>query len=695
MIRRFISFIRNVADRMKESTCSPNNRRCGYGAIVPTTLLGTTVLLTASGCMGLGKPGSEKRFANLSALSGQEAVSTSIGSTSEYGVTSLQPETRSADELASVSDPALPNDSVPAYLNTEANGSNSVTGLNTSAGSSLDTSVGSALDPVSPSHSVSTGYDLSQPVDPRSLIHPVSDQPSIGPGFNPIASPYYTKPTPTSPSQHQTQPESVYQLLEGLEPAQGETSLQVPGSTTSSAMGLPSGEFSTNQPYVVRQFPSGGQLIAAPQQTGAVAGGNGGVTAPPPGTQLPPPPATNNSSLGNPSARPTVQNPANLLSPNNVDPYNNAPPSYAAYQGPRVREADLIINGFPARTGRIMLGGAVNSDAGITGQLTIDERNFDITRWPRSFQDMFSGTAFRGAGQTFRLEAAPGSVFKRYTLQFADPNLLGYLPISMSVSGFLYDRRFDDWDEERLGGRLSFGYRITPDLSISAGVTGQNVNISDPRLLGEPQLDEVLGDNELWSGEVSLKHDTRNTPIQASEGHYLEFSFEEVFGKYEYSRFELEGRQYWLLNERADGSGRQTLSYSTRLGFSGKQTPIFENFFAGGYATLRGFDFRGASPVGATGVEVGGRFQWLNTIEYMFPLTADDAFAGVAFMDFGTVEEHIEINADNFRVAPGVGLRIAIPMLGPAPLAFDFAFPVAKADTDQERVFSFYMSMIR
>jgi outer membrane protein insertion porin family len=34
-------------------------------------------------------------------------------------------------------------------------------------------------------------------------------------------------------------------------------------------------------------------------------------------------------------------------------------------------------------------------------------------------------------------------------------------------------------------------------------------------------------------------------------------------------------------------------------------------------------------------------------------------------------------------------------MLGPAPLAFDFAYPVAKADTDNTRIFSFYMSLIR
>ena len=64
------------------------------------------------------------------------------------------------------------------------------------------------------------------------------------------------------------------------------------------------------------------------------------------------------------------------------------------------------------------------------------------------------------------------------------------------------------------------------------------------------------------------------------------------------------------------------------------------------------------------------------------------------FVDFGTVERSITIKEDNFRVAPGLGLRVAIPMLGPAPLAFDFAYPVSKAPTDDRRIFSFYMSLI-
>ena len=96
-----------------------------------------------------------------------------------------------------------------------------------------------------------------------------------------------------------------------------------------------------------------------------------------------------------------------------------------------------------------------------------------------------------------------------------------------------------------------------------------------------------------------------------------------------------------------------------------------------------------------TNVQVGGEFKWINTVEYLFPLTADDMIHGVAFCDFGTVEQDVELHGDNFRVAPGVGLRITVPAMGPAPIALDFAFPVAKADTDETQVFSFNIGLQR
>jgi outer membrane protein insertion porin family len=156
----------------------------------------------------------------------------------------------------------------------------------------------------------------------------------------------------------------------------------------------------------------------------------------------------------------------------------------------------------------------------------------------------------------------------------------------------------------------------------------------------------------------------------------------------------LEASQYFLLRERADGTGRHTLALITMLGFTGSDTPVFENFFAGGYGTLRGFFFRGASPV-QMGTIVGGRFQWINTVEYMFPIKADDAIKGVVFCDFGTVEPVTQIKWSDYRVAPGLGLRLAIPMMGPAPIALDFAVPVNRAPTDREQIFNFSVGLAR
>ncbi|HIN95038.1 MAG TPA: hypothetical protein EYN03_05285, partial [Planctomycetes bacterium] len=104
--------------------------------------------------------------------------------------------------------------------------------------------------------------------------------------------------------------------------------------------------------------------------------------------------------------------------------------------------------------------------------------------------------------------------------------------------------------------------------------------------------------------------------------------------------------------------------------------------------------FRGASPVSG-GVTVGGTFQFITSVEYLFPLTADDMVKGVAFCDLGTVEENIAMYADSFRVSPGFGLRISVPMLGPAPLALDFAVPIAHAPTDKIQHFSFFLGLGR
>jgi outer membrane protein insertion porin family len=353
---------------------------------------------------------------------------------------------------------------------------------------------------------------------------------------------------------------------------------------------------------------------------------------------------------------------------------------------------DVLVNLEETQTGRLMVGVGVNSDAGVVGQILLDERNFDWTRLPTSWQDFADGTAFRGAGQRFRIEAAPGTRVQRYLISFTEPYLMD-TPISLSLSASYFDRIYRDWDEQRVGGRVGLGYQWTEnDLSALVSYRGEDVlisNVSNPGLI---DFQEVVGHNALHGFGLTVTNDTRDNPFLATMGHYLQFSVEQVIGSFSYPKAEIDARKYFLVNERPDHSGRHVISVGTRLGFAGDDTPIYDRFFAGGFSTMRGFDFRGASPV-VDDVQVGGDFQWLNSVEYLFPITADDMLHGVAFCDFGTTEPNVSIN--DFRVAPGVGLRITVPAMGPAPIALDFAWPVVRADTDDTQVFSFFIGFMR
>ncbi|MFN5769549.1 MAG: hypothetical protein ACK44Z_09410, partial [Pirellulaceae bacterium] len=53
---------------------------------------------------------------------------------------------------------------------------------------------------------------------------------------------------------------------------------------------------------------------------------------------------------------------------------------------PRVRNAPIDVYVQEAQTGRMVFGGSVNTDLGVAGQVIIEERNFDLLRFPRSFQ---------------------------------------------------------------------------------------------------------------------------------------------------------------------------------------------------------------------------------------------------------------------------------------------------------------------
>ncbi len=367
-------------------------------------------------------------------------------------------------------------------------------------------------------------------------------------------------------------------------------------------------------------------------------------------------------------------------------------PFYNEYQALPPGYVDINAMAAEGRTGRIMFGAGVNSDNGVVGSFVWEENNFDLFAPPQSFSDVLNGRAFRGGGQRFRAEAAPGDIVSRYALNWVDPYFM-QTDYALSLSGFYYNRFFRDWNEDRVGGRFGLGQQLSPEASVNARLRIEEVTLS--RLPPAPPavLARALGSNFLSTIRVSATNDTRDANILPGDGHWIEIGFEQGFGDFTFSRFDGEGRLYFTLFQRPDGSGSHVLTLGTNLGFSTNDTPVFERYFAGGFQSFRGFTYRGVTPRTGVGIAVGGTFQTLSTMEYRVPVTADDMIQVVAFTDVGTVDNRVSF--DRFRATVGLGLRVMIPAMGQIPLAFDFGFPVAKEIFDDERIFSFYVGILQ
>jgi outer membrane protein assembly factor BamA len=348
---------------------------------------------------------------------------------------------------------------------------------------------------------------------------------------------------------------------------------------------------------------------------------------------------------------------------------------------------DVMVNVQETQTGSLLFGVGVNSDAGLTGSIVYNERNFDILRPPTSLDDVLSMRAFRGAGQEFRIEAVPGTSLQRYTISFREPYLFDSL-YSLGLSAYYFERQYNEDLEERLGFRATIGRKLNQYWTATGTLRVEDVGIHNVPFFAPPDYTSVTGQNLLVGLRAGVTRDTRDSFLRPTEGSLLDFSYEQCLGDFTFPLFNVEANKYFTVYQRPDGSGRQVLAARSQIGFAGDTTPVYERFFAGGFRSMRGFEFRGVGPF-INGFNVGGDFMWLNSLEYQIPLVANDQLYFVGFVDSGTVESSVEIK--NYRVSAGVGLRIVVPLLGPVPIALDFGFPIVKAAQDRDQIFSFWV----
>jgi len=352
---------------------------------------------------------------------------------------------------------------------------------------------------------------------------------------------------------------------------------------------------------------------------------------------------------------------------------------------------DVLIRVQETRTGQFMVGGGLNSNAGLNGSIVLNERNFDILRFPTSWDDFRQGRAWRGAGQEFRLEAQPGTQFQRYSATFREPYLLD-TQFGLTASGYYFNRSYIEYFEDRLGGRLTLDRRLNSNWRASLTTRVEGVQVSNVPYYAPPSISDDIGWHFLLGFRGGLTRDTRDSYIFPTRGNVLDVGVEQVVGDYNFPIGTAEFTQFfsnkWL--QREDGSGKHVLALRSQVSVAGANAPVFERFYAGGFRSLRGFTFRGVGPI-ENDLHTGGTFSLLNTIEYQVPILQNDKLFFVTFLDHGTVEKNVGIK--DYRVSAGFGFRIAVPALGPLPIALDFAFPLNKTAGDDQQLFSFYVGL--
>ncbi len=403
---------------------------------------------------------------------------------------------------------------------------------------------------------------------------------------------------------------------------------------------------------------------------------------------------------------------------------------------------DVVVTIDDASSGVFTFVLGAGSDSGLFGGVTVDKRNFDISRasssWSRFLREFFErGEAFHGGGQRLFLEVVPGTETTQIDIVFEDPWLDESREDPWGLTVELYDRLriYSEYTQESLGTGVFFNHRFNRETSISLGPRLEVVDISD---IDDEAKDSITGESTDFAKdegrhtrqvlEAALIYNDVDSLFEPTDGFTSRLRVENVGGPLggdvDAVRAQWNAEWFTPLGEDDDGNIR-VLNPRLSVGVveatgSDDELPFFENFFVGGGSgpfAVRGFDFQGVGPHQQTrkisgggvvldkdrGNAVGGQLAAVASLEAIFPLVTDyntfrdrdeTIMKGVLFVDAGNLVEDTSWSdlTSDVRLSTGAGVRLRLPALGGITIKMDWAFVLSEQDVDETRPFSFELS---
>jgi outer membrane protein insertion porin family len=116
--------------------------------------------------------------------------------------------------------------------------------------------------------------------------------------------------------------------------------------------------------------------------------------------------------------------------------------------------------------------------------------------------------------------------------------------------------------------------------------------------------------------------------------------------------------------------------------------PFFENFYAGGVRSVRGFrdntlgPREGVTPSSTFLQPLGGSVKTVGSLEMYFPTLIKSPSARLsAFIDFGNVYRNVdEFDIDTMRASAGIAMLWRAPV---GPISISYAIPIKEEEGDE------------
>jgi outer membrane protein insertion porin family len=313
---------------------------------------------------------------------------------------------------------------------------------------------------------------------------------------------------------------------------------------------------------------------------------------------------------------------------------------------------------------------------------------------------------FLGSGKRLAFAFNNSQVSQLYRLAYDNP----YYTVDGISRGFELSYQTTDFDQ-LVGARYStdvgiagmnFGFPITDTSRAGFGLRYQYTKFN----AGADVLaqDFVLQNGNKFNDFIlsaSYTSDTRDSAVFPTDGNLNSLLAELAVpgSDLTYYRLTYRGRTYIPLTRRFTLSARGDVGYGDGYGDL-NALPFFENFFAGGPQSVRGFEASTLGPIETYPdyAPVGGNLKLTGSVELFAPPPVDGDFAKTLrlglFFDFGNVWETTKTDLvtptgfDMGELRYSTGLSVA--WLSPVgALSISLAYPLNAQDEDRTQVFQF------